>query len=55
MADRPNPLEDALHVSVGIAVLGFNRFQVSRRRFEAWLDVLAAELGPEGEHRASTG
>jgi hypothetical protein len=55
MADSPGPVEDALHVAVGLAVLGFNRFQVGRRRVEEWLDQLAAELDADGGHHAGTG
>jgi hypothetical protein len=38
------PLEDALHVVVGAAVLGINRVQVARNRLGDWLDDLAAQL-----------
>ena len=40
MADLPDPVEDALHVAVGAAVLGINWLQVRRRR----LEKLLAEL-----------
>ncbi|MGD9796850.1 MAG: hypothetical protein AB7H43_04245 [Acidimicrobiia bacterium] len=48
MADSPSPLEDALHVVVGAAVLGINRFHAERHRFEEWLDRIAAELDDHG-------
>jgi hypothetical protein len=53
MADRPGPLEDAIHVAVGAAILGYNRLQIERRRVEEWLDQLAVELGEH--HDGPTG
>jgi hypothetical protein len=49
MADRPSRLEDVLHVAVGAAVLGVNRFHADRRRLEEWLDRLAVELASDHE------
>lgn len=43
MADAPDPVQDALHVAVGAALLLVNRLQARRRELERWLNALADE------------
>ena len=41
MADVPDPVQDALHVVVGAALLAVNRLQARRRELKRWLNHLA--------------
>jgi hypothetical protein len=52
MADLPEPVEDALHVAVGAAVLGVNWLQVRRRRLEKLLAELQVADQIEPPRRA---